>query len=325
MIDEAAGQIEQADPRQQAQGQGRRTPSASAGAGGQGLMPADAARPRRIEEIRLDGRVAIVTGAARGLGKAMATALARAGAATVFADLDEAALAATVGGLEEKAKARALRCDITDRHACEKLVADTVAAFGALHILVNNAGKGPAHVERAPGTRSHLFWESDPEVWQQVIQTNVNGTFLMARSAVPEMLKARWGRIVNVTTSLGTMQRRANSPYGVSKTAIEAETLIWAQDLAGSGITVNSLIPGGAADTEFVSASSRRDLAAAGRTFLQPAVMVPPILWLASTLSDGVTGARLVGRLWDASLPPGEAAMKAREPQVLREVPAGER
>ena len=289
-------------------------------------MPAaDAAQPRATEEIRLAGRVAIVTGAARGLGQAMATALARAGAATIFADLDEAALAATVGALAGQGKARAISCDITDRRSCERLIAETIEIFGALHILVNNAGKGPAHVERAPGTKSHLFWESDPDIWQQVIQTNVNGTFLVSRSAVPPMLKAGWGRIVNVTTSLGTMQRRANSPYGVSKTAIEAETLIWAQDLAGTGITVNSLIPGGAADTEFVSASSRRDLAAAGRRFLQPAVMVPPILWLASTLSDGITGARFVGRLWDGHLPPSEAAMKAREPPVLREIPAGER
>jgi NAD(P)-dependent dehydrogenase (short-subunit alcohol dehydrogenase family) len=289
-------------------------------------MPAaEAAPPRATEEFKLAGRVAIVTGAARGLGQAMATALARAGAATVFADLDAAALAAAVGALDGNARARAIVCDITDRGSCERLIAETIAAFGALHILVNNAGKGPAHVERAPGTKSHLFWESDPEVWQQVIHTNVNGTFLVSRSAVPEMLKAGWGRIVNVTTSLGTMQRRANSPYGVSKTAIEAETLIWAQDLAGTGITVNSLIPGGAADTEFVSASSRRDLAAAGRTFLPPAIMVPPILWLASTLSDHVTGARFVGRLWDARLPPSEAAIKAREPPVLREVAVCER
>ena len=76
------------------------------------------------------------------------------------------------------------------------------------------------------------------------------------------MLRAGWGRIVNVTTSLPTMQRKQNSPYGVSKVAIEAETLIWAQDLAGTGVTVNSLIPGGAADTDFVHMASRKELAA---------------------------------------------------------------
>ena len=284
-----------------------------------------AAAPRTTDEIRLDGRVAIVTGAARGLGRALATALARAGARTVLADLDADALTAAAAALAGEGAVRGIACDIADRASCERLVGETVAAVGAVHILVNNAGKGPAHVERAPETRSHLFWESDPLVWQQVIATNVNGTFLMARTAVPHMLAAGWGRIVNVTTSLGTMQRRANSPYGVSKTAIEAETLIWAQDLAGTGVTVNSLIPGGAADTEFVSDSSRRELLAAGRRFLAPAVMAAPILWLASTLSDGITGARFVGRLWDADRPPSEAAKAAREPPVLREVAPGER
>src|SRR5918999_3454890 len=139
----------------------------------------------------------------------------------------------------------------------------------------------------------------------------------MARTAASHMLKGAFGRFVNITTSLATMQRRNNSPYGVTKAAIEAETLIWAQELAGSGVTVNSLIPGGAADTGFVHAASRKELAAMGRILLPPSVMVPPILWLASRLSDGITGARFVGKLWDDALPPHEAAEKAREPSVL--------
>jgi 3-oxoacyl-[acyl-carrier protein] reductase len=118
------------------------------------------------------------------------------------------------------------------------------------------------------------------------------------------------------------MQRRNNSPYGVTKAAIEAETLIWAQDLADSGVTVNSLIPGGAADTGFVHEASRKELAAMGRTLLPPAVMVPPIVWLASRHSDGVNGARFVGKLWDEGLPPNEAAAKAREASVLLPVAA---
>jgi 3-oxoacyl-[acyl-carrier protein] reductase len=210
-----------------------------------------------------------------------------------------------------------LACDITKRAECERLVAEVVKRFGALHVLVNNAAMGQVHLERSPHTKSLRFWESDPDIWQRVIVTNVNGTFQMARTAVPAMLKAGWGRIINITTSLSTMQRRNNSPYGVTKAAIEAETLIWAQELAGTGVTVNSLIPGGAADTEFVHASSRRELAAMGRTLLPPSVMVPPILWLASRLSDGVTGARFVGKLWDDALPPTEAANNAREPSVL--------
>jgi 3-oxoacyl-[acyl-carrier protein] reductase len=273
-----------------------------------------------LSDIRLDGTVAIVTGAARGLGEAMAAGLVRAGANVVFADRDGVALAqatSAVAGQPNCGTGLGVVCDITSRADCERVVAQTIEQFGAVHVLVNNAAMGQVHLERSPNTRSLKFWESDPDIWQRVIVTNVNGTFLMARTAVPHMLKGAFGRIVNITTSLATMQRRNNSPYGVTKAAIEAETLIWAQELAGSGVTVNSLIPGGAADTGFVHEASRKELAAMGRILLPPSVMVPPILWLASRLSDGITGARFVGKLWDDALPPHEAAEKAREPSVL--------
>jgi NAD(P)-dependent dehydrogenase (short-subunit alcohol dehydrogenase family) len=271
-------------------------------------------------DIRLDGTVAVVTGAARGLGQAMAAGLARAGANVVFADMDGAALAAAtdaVAGQPKCGAALGIRCDITSRADCERLMGETLEKFGALHVLVNNAAKGQVQLERSPNTKSLKFWESDPDIWQDVIVTNVSGTFLMARAAVPAMLRGGFGRIVNVTTSLSTMQRRNNSPYGVTKAAIEAETLIWAQELKDTGVTVNSLIPGGAADTAFVPEASRKELAAMGRALLPPSVMVPPILWLASPLSDGVTGTRFVGKLWDDTLPPSDAAAKAREPSVL--------
>src|SRR5262245_57113879 len=274
--------------------------------------------------IRLDGKVAIVTGAARGLGKAMAEGLVRAGANVVLTDLDAGALASAIGSIGRQpgsGTAAAIACDITAKADCERAVAETVRRFGALNGLVNNAGKGAVHLERSPRTRSLKFWEADPDIWCEVMVTNVNGTFLMARAAAPVMVAAGWGRIVNITTSLATMQRRHNSPYGVSKAAIEAETLIWAKDLDGTGVTVNSLIPCGAAGTEFVHMASRKELAALGRALLPPSVMVAPIVWLASPLSDGVTGARFVGKLWDERLPPNEAAAKAREASVLLALP----
>ncbi len=267
--------------------------------------------------IDLAGRVAIVTGAGRGLGRAMAQGLTRAGVTVVFADIDEQAAAQAAVAVGNGGRAKIVRCDITRQADCERAVA-VAEALGGPHILVNNAALGPAHLERAPNTRSLRFWEADAEVWQRTVVTNVNGTFLMSHAAAPLMIAAGWGRIVNITTSLGSMQRKTNSPYGVSKVAIEAETLIWAQDLAGTGVTVNSLIPGGASDTSFVSPRQRAEILASGRTLIDPEIMVTPMLWLASSESDGITGARFVANLWDTTLPPSKAAKAAREAPVLR-------
>ena len=268
-----------------------------------------------MTQTDLTSRTAIVTGGGRGLGRAMALGLARAGATVVIADMDGAAASAAALAISQGGgRAQAVACDITLAADCARAVA-AAQALGGLHILVNNAGMGPGHVEAAPNTKSPKFWEADAEVWQRVIAVNVNGTFLMSRTAAPLMIAGGWGRIVNITTSLDTMQRRENSPYGVSKAAIEAETLIWAQDLLGSGVTVNSLIPGGAADTGFLSPR----MLARDRKLIDPAIMAAPLLWLVSREADGVTGQRYVAKLWDETLPPGEAAKAAREAPVLRE------
>ncbi len=274
------------------------------------------------QNIRLDGRVAIVTGAAAGLGRAMAQALVRAGADVVFADLDVGAAGHAVAEAAFKpgcGRALAMVCDISSRGDCERLVGETVRLFGGLHILVNNAGKGPAHLEALANYTSMKFWETDPDMWAKVIATNVIGTYLMSRCAAPHLVRQGWGRIVNVTTSLGTMQRKENSPYGVSKTAIEAETLIWAQDLAGTGVSCNSLIPGGAVNTNFVSAQGKRKAAETGQALLEPEVMIAPMLWLASSLSDGVTGKRYVGKFWLPEMTIAAGVRAALEPPVLRQ------
>ncbi|MFN3889042.1 MAG: SDR family NAD(P)-dependent oxidoreductase [Beijerinckiaceae bacterium] len=276
---------------------------------------------KSISDISLEGRVALVTGGARGLGRAMGFALCSAGANVAFLDMDAEGADRTAheaAGQPGAGGALGLACDIRDLAQCRAAVARTLEAFGALHVLVNNAALGPTHVERALHTRSSLFYEADPEAWADVADVNVKGTFFMAHAAAPALIASGWGRIINITTSLSTMQRRANSPYGVTKAAIEAETLIWAQDLKGSGVTVNSLIPGGAADTEFVSARGRAAIAETGRKLLAPEVMIAPLLWLCCSDSDAVTGARFVGKLWNHDLPPSQAALGALEPPVLR-------
>jgi len=132
----------------------------------------------------------------------------------------------------------------------------------------------------------------------------------MACAAVPHLIARRWGRIVNVTTSLDSMMRGGNMPYGQAKAAVEGASASWAEDLAGTGVTVNVLIPGGAADTTMIP-----DHAPFERCLLNPpSVMVAPVCWLASDASDGVTGRRFIGRDWDPALPDAEAAEAAGAP-----------
>ena len=139
-----------------------------------------------------------------------------------------------------------------------------------------------------------------------MIDTNVNGPFMMARHAVPVMLKAGWGRIVNVSASQATMRRRGFSPYGPSKAALESETIIWAQDLEGTGVTVNALLPGKATLTGMVPEIVSEKVKS---TLLDPSIIVPPLLWLASPEADGMTGRRLVATKWQ----PGSAGKSAAE------------
>jgi 3-oxoacyl-[acyl-carrier protein] reductase len=268
--------------------------------------------------IDLDGRVVIVTGGSRGLGRAMAQALAESGAKVVVAapasESDQ--LGQVVGEIDaatEPGTAYAVAADIVDPGDCERLVRATVRHFGGLHVLINNARR----LHRGPGLppegNSLPVHETDPAIWRETVTVNVNGTFNMTRAVLPTLMKQKWGRIINITTSLGTMQRRHNSPYGVTKAALEAATLIWAQDLAGTGVTVNSLIPGGSCDTD-------PDRPPAPH-LLPVTIMNPAVVWLASPLSDGHTGQRFVGKLWDTTKSPDQASAGALEPPVLRAPP----
>ena len=121
--------------------------------------------------------------------------------------------------------------------------------------------------------------QTDPAVLED--QISVIGP-LMARAVVPHMLKQRWGRVINISMNYETMRRAGFSPYGPSKAALESETLIWAQELAGTGVTVNSLLPGGATETGMVPGDVAPHIR---KRLLRPEVMVPPLLWLASEAS----------------------------------------
>ena len=265
--------------------------------------------------IDLQDRVAIVTGASRGLGRAMAIGLVEAGARVVLAAPESDGLRAAAAEIGAD-RALAVPTDITVKADCQRLIAETLERFGALDVLINNARRPHRGPGLPPNGNSLPFWESDPDIWMETVKVNVSGTFLLSHLVAPHLIRQGWGRIVNLTTSLNTMQRQRNSPYGVTKAALEAATMIWAQDLAGSGVTVNSLIPGGACD------SDPDRPAGSGQSMLLPVdIMNPLAVWLASDLSDGKTGGRYVGKLWDPTLSPGEAAACCLEPPVLRASP----
>ena len=259
-------------------------------------------------------RVAIVTGGGRGLGRAMVVGLAHAGIRVVATAARERteieAVAAEVRQSCGESRVLPLVADVTQDDDCARVVGAAVKQFGRLDILVNNAARGMKYVSNEFMTEPTRFWDVAPETWRLVIDTNVNGPFMMARRAVPVMLEAGWGRIVNVSASQSTIRRRGFSPYGPSKAALESATIIWAQDLDGTGVTVNALLPGGPTLTGMVPETMS---AQAKSAMLDPTIIVPPLLWLVSPESDGMTGRRLVATKWQAGRDGKTAAEAATE------------
>lgn len=266
----------------------------------------------------LKNKVVIVTGGGRGLGRAMALGFARSAAAGIVITAAKSpdqveAVASEIEHIAGAGRALPLVADVTKREDCERVISETVAKFDTVHVLVNNAGKGQNFIgdDRIP------FWQADTDGWAAVVDTNINGPFLMAHAAVSHMRRQNWGRIINITKNRDSMHRPCNSPYGPTKAALEAMTLAWAQDLLDTGVTVNSLSPGGAVDTDFVLPAVRAQAATTGKKYYAADVIVPAAVWLASKQSNGITGCRYIGSRWQNDLPPDEAAEAAREPAIF--------
>ena len=259
------------------------------------------------EKKPLEGKVAIVTGSGRGMGKVMALALVGAGAKVMFNDMDKAPLAATVKEAKKIGGERVhgVQADVGKFKQAEKLVRETVKKFGGLDILVNCAGVGPQLGGRMVMVKPPKFYEVSPEVWNFTVACNASGPFNMARAAMPVLRKRKWGRIIGVTTSLDTMLRTGCVAYGPAKAAHEALMSIASNDLAGTGITANVLVPGGPVNTRMVPAvpgwSDRSKL-------IQPEVMVRPLLWLCSPAADKINGMRFRAARWNANLSEAENA-----------------
>jgi NAD(P)-dependent dehydrogenase (short-subunit alcohol dehydrogenase family) len=266
----------------------------------------------------LDGKVAIVTGAGRGLGRAMTLGLLDAGACVAAAELDGQAIEETQDAAEDRGagdRFLGIAADVTWDDSGPKILRATAERFGRLDILINNAGIS-TDVIRGGDRPSGKLWETSPEEFRRVIEVNVVAAFLMARAVLPMLLAQRWGRIINVTTSLDTMWRNMMQPYGASKAANEALLAALAQDLEGTGVTANILVPGGAVDTRIAPLRLAPD-----RSILIPAeVMIAPLLWLCSSASDGINGQRFIGIKWDKNLPPAEAAKQAGAPAAWQQL-----
>jgi NAD(P)-dependent dehydrogenase (short-subunit alcohol dehydrogenase family) len=189
-----------------------------------------------IKQFRLDGKAAIITGGSKGLGLAMAEGLASAGAAValVSRNVDEAAAAAEQVSREYGTRAIGIGADVTDNDAVKRMVDRTVGQLGGVDILINNAGiniRGPID-------------ELTYDEFRQVQEINVNGPWLCARAVTPLLKQRKWGRIINLASTLGVVGLANRTPYATSKGAVVQFTRALALELAPFNITCNAICPG---------------------------------------------------------------------------------
>ncbi|MFH1144988.1 MAG: 3-oxoacyl-[acyl-carrier-protein] reductase [Candidatus Eisenbacteria bacterium] len=233
----------------------------------------------------LAGKVAVVTGAARGIGRAIALALAGRGADVVVSDVDLPGAQATaqeIAGLGRRALA--IACNVSRREDVDTLIDATIAQLGRLDILVNNAGI----------TRDTLLVRMTEEQWDLVLDVNLKGTFFGCQAAAKAMMKARAGKIVNVASITGLIGNVGQANYSASKAGVIALTRTAAKELAGRNIQVNAVAPG------FIETEMTRDLPEKARAaFLEnvplkragsPEEVAQLICFLASSEADYITG-----------------------------------
>jgi 3-oxoacyl-[acyl-carrier protein] reductase len=262
-------------------------------------------------EIDLSGRVALVTGGSRGLGRADALTLARAGADVALADilvesdtsaaerygvLAQAAVAQGMVHAEETAeeirglgrRALAVRCDVTDRDEVSAAVARTVDELGAVDILVNNAG-----------TLDHVgqFHDQQPGLWERDLRVNLTGAFNCAQAVWPHMRERNWGRIVNMASVAGTLGGFGQASYATTKAGVLGLTRTLAMEGGRHGITCNAIVPGIIGTEAFHMASSAMNERIAARTVFkrpgEPQDVANAIAFLCSDLASYVTGIEL--------------------------------
>ncbi len=242
---------------------------------------------------KLKNKVALITGGSRGIGKAIAQAYVNEGANVIITSaLNKNELENTANEIN----AIPILADITKKDNVENLVNEILKRFGKIDILVNNAARGMKFINENFMTNPIPFWEADPDIWQMIINTNVNGVFLVTRAIVLQMLKQKSGSIINISINYETMKRKGFTPYGPSKAALESMSIIWAQELEGTGINLNVLLPGEATLTGMIPNNFSEEQKT---SLLKPEVVAPAAVYLASNEAKNLNGKRIVAVDWN--------------------------
>jgi 3-oxoacyl-[acyl-carrier protein] reductase len=234
--------------------------------------------------IDLGGRVAVVTGSTRGIGRAIAGVLAQCGARVAVVGRDRAKAEAVAAEIDGREKVRGFSCELADASSVVALVEETERAFGSVDILVNNAGL----------TRDNILFRLKDDDWDAVLDANLRGAFVAIRAASRGMIKRRWGRIVNVASVVGIVGNKGQANYAASKAGLIGLTKSVAKELASRNVLANAVAPG-FIETDMTAAMTAEARGAlTGQIPLErlgtPADVAGVVAFLASDYAGYITG-----------------------------------
>ena len=251
-----------------------------------------------VQTQTLKGKHALVTGGGKGIGEAIAQALLEQGACVTIAGRNEQTLQATVQRLQAKGQIRFVLLDVTDPASVQQAFVQAAASYGRIDILINNAGQAS----------SASFQKTDAALWQQMLDVNLSGTFHCTQQALPYMLQAGWGRIVNVVSTAGLTGYAYVTAYCAAKHGVIGLTRALAMEVATKGVTVNAVCPG-YTETDIVKDAVANIVSKTGKTeeqakadlvkanpqkrLVQPAEVANAVAWLCSPLASAMNGQSL--------------------------------